>query len=46
MLEYELENIEEDDSSPGWEDIPNGEAWNTFIIDNDELEPSADESKI
>jgi hypothetical protein len=30
--------------SPGWEDVPQGQAWDTFIIDDDdELEPSADE---
>ena len=47
MLEYELENIEEDDGSPAWEDVTNGEAWDTFVIDNDdELEPSTDESEI
>ena len=46
MLEYELENVKEDDGSPGWEDVSNGEAWDTFVIDDDKLEPSADESKI
>ena len=47
VLEYELENVEEDDGSPGWEDVPNGEAWDTFVIDDDdELEPSTDESEI
>ena len=47
MLEYELENDKEDDGSPGWEDVSDGEAWDIFVIDDDdELKPSADKSKI
>ena len=47
VLEYELENIKEDNGSPGWKDVPNGEAWDTFVIDDDDkLKSSADESKI
>jgi len=42
-LELELENVEDDDGSPDWENIPEGQAWDTFIDDDDELEPSADE---
>ena len=45
-LEWEMENVEEDDGSPGWEDVPDGQAWDTLVIDDDdELEPSADENE-
>ena len=44
VLELELENVEGEDGSDGWEDISEGQAWDVFVIDDDdELEPSDDE---
>ena len=47
VLELELENVEEDDGSPDWEDVPEDQGWDIFVIDNDdELKSSADEGEL
>lgn len=51
VLELELEDVDEDDGSPEWEDVPDerqhASSWDTFIDDlDDELEPSEDENEV
>ena len=45
-LELELEIVEEDDGSPEWEDVSEDESWDTFVIDDDGLEPSVDKNEL
>lgn len=51
VLELELEDVDEDDGSPEWEDVPDerqhASSWDTFIDDlDDELDPSEDENEV
>ena len=41
-LELDLDEVEEDDGSPDWEDIPKREAWDSLWLEDDDKDEEED----